>query len=87
MSLPVYPFRTTNASKAAIIDGLALALEREEVRLLPHEVLLNEMLSYQAERLPSGLMRYSAPDGAHDDCVIALALAYYGASQPTQWVF
>jgi Terminase RNaseH-like domain len=87
MSLPVYPFKTTNATKAAIIDGLALALEREEVRLLQNEVLLNELLSYQAERLPSGLTRYSAPSGGHDDCVIGLALAYYGASQPTQWVF
>jgi len=87
MSLPVYPFKTTNASKAAVIDGLALALEREEVRLLHGEVLLNEMLAYQAERLPSGLTRYSAPSGSNDDCVIALALAYYGASQPTEWVF
>lgn len=87
MSLPVYPFQTTNASKAAVIDGLALALERGELRLLPDEVLLGELLAYQAERLPSGVMRYSAPEGSHDDCVIALALANYGASQPTQWVF
>lgn len=87
MSLPVYPFQTTNASKAAVIDGLALALERGELRLLPDDVLLNELLAYQAERLPSGLMRYTAPEGLHDDCVIALALANYGASQPTQFVF
>ena len=87
MSLPVYPFQTTNASKAAVIDALALALERGELRLLPDEVLLGELLAYQAERLPSGLLRYGAPEGSHDDCVIALALANYGASQPTQWVF
>jgi phage terminase large subunit-like protein len=87
MSLPVYPFQTTNASKMAVIDALALALEREELRLLPDETLLNELLAYQAERLPSGLIRYSAPEGLHDDCVIALALAFYGASQPTQFVF
>jgi phage terminase large subunit-like protein len=86
-SLPVYPFVTTNASKAAVIDGLALALERGELRLLPDDVLLNELLAYQAERLPSGLLRYAAPEGSHDDCVIALALAYYGASRPTEWVF
>ena len=87
MSLPVYPFQTTNASKAAVIDGLALALERGDLRLLPDDVLLGELLAYQAERLPSGVMRYSAPEGSHDDCVIALALANYGASQPTQFVF
>jgi phage terminase large subunit-like protein len=87
MSLPVYPFQTTNASKTAIIDGLALTLERAELKLLHEEVLLNELLAYEAERLPSGLLRYSAPEGLHDDCVIALALANYGASQPTEWVF
>jgi hypothetical protein len=32
------------------------------------------------ERLPSGLIRYSAPEGMHDDIVISLALALYGAS-------
>jgi hypothetical protein len=87
LSLPVYPFRTTNASKAAAIDSLALAFERGELRVLNDATLLGELLAYQAERLPSGLMRYSAPAGVHDDTVIALALAYYGASQPTQWVF
>jgi phage terminase large subunit-like protein len=87
MSLPVYPFHTNNASKTAVIDALALAFERAELRVPHDEVLLNELLAYQAERLPSGLMRYGAPDGLHDDCVISLALAWHGASRPTQWVF
>lgn len=87
LGLPVYPFQTNNASKAMVIDGLALAFERGELRLLPDEILLGELLAYQAERLPSGLLRYAAPEGMHDDCVISLALAYYGASQPTQFVF
>ena len=87
LNLPVYPFQTTNASKAALIDALALALERAALRLLPDEVLLGELLAFQAARLPSGLMRYGAPDGSHDDCVIALALAWMGACAPTQWVF
>jgi len=87
MSLPVYPFQTTNASKMAVIDALALTLERAELRLLPDEVLLNELLAFEAERLPSGMIRYAAPETLHDDTVIALALANHGASQPTQWVF
>jgi hypothetical protein len=72
--LPVQPFNTTNASKAHIIEGLALALERGQVRILPDPVLLAELQSFQCERLASGLMRYSAPPGSHDDCVMALAL-------------
>ena len=87
MSLPVYPFQTNNASKAAVIDALSLAFEREELRVLEDEVLLGELLAFQAERLPSGLMRYSAPEGMHDDCVISLALAWHGALAPTQFVF
>lgn len=91
-NLPVQPFQTTNASKAAVIDGLALVFERGELRILPPELpegatLIGELQAYQAERLPSGLLRYGAPEGMHDDCVIALALAWYGASAPTVGFF
>lgn len=79
--LPVQPFTTTNATKAAIIDGLALAFEQGVIRILPDPVLIAELQAYEAERLPSGLIRYGAPEGSHDDTVIALALAWHGASQ------
>jgi hypothetical protein len=38
--------------------------------------LVAELVAYQAEKLPSGLMRYGAPAGQHDDTVMALALAW-----------
>jgi hypothetical protein len=38
-------------------------------------------MAYESERLPSGIMRYGAPEGQHDDTVIAVALAWYGASE------
>ncbi len=78
--LPVQPFTTTNATKAAIIDGLALAFERGELTILNDATLINELQAYESERLPSGLIRYSAPEGMHDDCVMSLALAWYGCS-------
>jgi hypothetical protein len=87
LNLPVHPFLTTNASKLLVIDALALAFEREELRVLDDPDLVNELLAFQAERLPSGTLRYSAPEGVHDDCVMALALAWHGAAQPTQFVF
>lgn len=74
--IPVQPFTTTNATKMHIIDALALALERGEVRLLNDAVQLAELQAYEMERLPSGLIRYSAPEGMHDDTVMALALAW-----------
>ena len=85
--LPVWPFQTTNASKASVIDALALAFERGDLRIPDDPVLVAELLAYDAERLPSGLLRYGAPAGMHDDCVIALALAWSGASAPRTEVF
>jgi hypothetical protein len=80
MGLAVQPFTTTNATKAKIIDMLALAFERGELKILNDPLTVTELQAYESERLPSGLIRYGAPDGMHDDAVIALCLAWYGAS-------
>lgn len=77
--MPVQPFYTSNASKAAIIDALSLAFERKEIAIINDPVQVEELRSYEMERLPSGLMRYSAPEGMHDDTVMALAMSWYGA--------
>lgn len=87
LDLPVRPFQTTNATKAAVIDGLALAFERGDLAILPDPVLIAELQAYEAERLPSGLIRYGAPAGLHDDCVISLALAWSAAARPTELYF
>lgn len=76
--LPIQAFTTTNASKAQAIDALVLAFERSELRILPEPLLLAELQAYAAERLPSGVVRYSAPNGLHDDYVMSLALAWHG---------
>lgn len=82
--LPVRPFVTTNATKAQVIESLALAFEQGSIKIIPDPVLIAELQAYELERLPSGLIRYGAPAGMHDDTVIALALAYYAASQPSR---
>lgn len=79
-ALPVQAFKTTNATKAAIIEGLAVAFEQGEIEIIDDPILTGELMAYDQERLPSGLIRYSAPEGQHDDCVVALALAWYGAT-------
>jgi|TARA_Y100000310_G_scaffold241066_1_gene244975 phage terminase large subunit-like protein len=75
------PFTTTNSSKAGIIDALALAFEREELQILDDETLLGELRTFEMMRLPSGMLRYGAPKGLHDDCVMSLALALHGTLQ------
>ncbi len=74
--LPVQAFTTTSASKADIIENLALAFEQRNIAILPDPVLLGELQAFAAEQLPSGSLRYSAPSGQHDDCVISLGLAW-----------
>lgn len=79
--LPVVGFVTTNASKQAIIDRLTMAFEREEIRILPDESLIDELMAYEMETTPAGLIRFGAPAGMHDDQVMALALAWSAAAK------
>lgn len=78
----VHPFTTTNASKAEAIDALALAFERGDLKIVNDKTLIAELLAFEAERLPSGMLRYGAPAGYHDDCVMSLALAWQAVASP-----
>jgi hypothetical protein len=78
--LPVRPFVTTNQSKAEVIERLALAFEKGDIAVLNDPALVSELQAFEMKRLPSGMFRYAAPDGMHDDCVISLALAWHGAT-------
>ena len=79
--LPVQAFETTNATKSAIIQALALAFERGTIRIPNDPVLIGELQAFEATRLPSGMTRYAAPDGMHDDTVMSLAFAWEGLAQ------
>lgn len=85
MDVPIQGFLTTNATKAEIINALQLAFERYEIKLLNDEILINELMAFAGEKLPSGLMRYGAPEGMHDDCVIALCLAWWAGVASRTW--
>lgn len=72
----VKKFVFTNDSKEKLIEALSIALERRELGFPNIPVLVNELHSFGFEVLPSGKMRYTAPSGLHDDCVISLALSW-----------
>ena len=78
--LPVYRFDTTAQTKPAIIQALELAFERETLHIIPDEVLINELESYEQERTTTGI-RYGAPAGQHDDCVMSLAIAWHACGR------
>jgi hypothetical protein len=82
--LKVRPFTTTNASKSEAIEALALAFERGEIKIPNDPVLIGELQAFEAKPLPSGLMRYGAPSGGHDDTVMALAIAWQGVAGSTR---
>lgn len=79
--MPVQGFVTTNATKATAIDALALAFERGDIAILDNPALIGELQAFEMQPLPSGLRRYSAPDGMHDDTVMSLALAWQGVGR------
>jgi hypothetical protein len=57
-----------------------LAFENREITILNDPVTIGELQAYEMETLASGMIRFGAPEGAHDDCVMALGLAWYAAS-------
>jgi hypothetical protein len=77
-------YQFTNASKEALIDNLAMGIEHGRFRLMDVPDQSNELMAYEYELTPSRNVRMNAPEGMHDDCVIALALAAWGLSLPSR---
>ena len=78
--LNIVPFTTTSATKQSIIQNLQAAFENGQIRILNNPVLVGELLSFESKRNASGGFSYSAPDGMNDDCVMSLAIAWYGVN-------
>ena len=68
-------FHFSSPSKQKLMEGLALAIQTEDIRY-PDGEIVNELDAFAYEYTRTGV-RYSAPDGLHDDCVMALALAVH----------
>ena len=71
-----YGFRTTEASKWLLINEMQMALENKGI-IIYDMVTLSEMSNfvYQSQKNKAG-----AASGFNDDCVMALMLAFHGAS-------
>jgi len=76
--LPVRVFHTTGITKPPLIESLILAFDRAEITCLDDAIIKGELMAYERKVTPTGRSQYSAPAGLHDDCVMALALAWYG---------
>lgn len=67
-----YGFRTTAVTRPVILGGLTEAM-RDALDGVSHRQTLEEMLTFVRDEH----MRPAAEPGAHDDCVMALAIAWY----------
>lgn len=76
--LPIYGFQTTSQTKQPLIESMALCLEKEECQWLSDSIWTSELEAYEIKlSTVTGRPTYSAPEGLHDDTVIARALAWY----------
>lgn len=73
-------YHFSSASKQKLMEGLALAISTGNIRF-PDNVIRQELDEFGYQYTRTGI-KYSAPDGLHDDCVCALALANMIRSKP-----
>ena len=72
--LNIRSFKFTGTSKNPLIQNLSVAIDNKSITFYPFPELISELEIFGYEVSPMGAIRYNAPDGYHDDCVISLAL-------------
>jgi hypothetical protein len=76
--LMVEGLKFTSNSKQQLMVGLQNAIHSKSIGY-PNGVIVNELDVFEYQFTASGV-KYSAPSGFHDDCVMSLALAYQNFS-------
>jgi hypothetical protein len=71
--MEVTGFKFSQTSKQQLMEGLQAAIHQRKITF-PSGIITQELEIFEYQ-YHSGGVRYSAPSGFHDDCVMALALA------------
>jgi len=66
-------FKFTSQSKQQLIEGLVMDIQQQTIAF-PENPIGYELENFEYEYTRTGV-RYTAPQGLHDDCVMSLALA------------
>lgn len=69
----MHGFKFTSSSKQPLMEGLVASIHKKEISF-PSGKIVDELEIFEYVYTSTGV-RYSAPNGFHDDCVCALALA------------
>lgn len=80
--LDVTGFKFSQTSKQQLMEGLQAAIHQRKISF-PDGVIVSELEIFEYTFTATGV-RYSAPSGFHDDCVMALALATQHVKQYSQ---
>ena len=72
--LNVQGFKFTSTSKQQLMEGLSSAIQQRKITF-PEGVITQELEIFEYNYTSFGV-KYSAPPGFHDDCVMSLALAW-----------
>ena len=67
-------FKFTATTKQELVSNLSIAMDNQAIRYPKIETLTDELSIYAYEQRSNGQFSYSAPEGFHDDEVMALAL-------------
>jgi hypothetical protein len=81
LGIHIEPIVFTNASKAHLVERYLVALQGKDVIIPNWKILLDEHDTYDATVTATGLPKYGAISGSHDDIITALMLAYSAAHE------
>lgn len=92
LSYTVCDFTFTASSRTDILEGLQIGIANRALKLANIREVLDELYSFSfletAESRAGALgvrRKMGAPPGMHDDCVMALAMAWYGHKKLQLW--
>ena len=85
--MQVVGYVITASSKPPLIENLALALEKAEWQFQGDPVWTAELEAYERTvSANTGRSSYSAPEGCHDDTVMARALMAWASGHISTWL-
>ncbi len=73
-------FLYTSTSKQQLMEALAVSIQQRKISFPPGPIV-DELEEFEYTFSRSGGVKYSAPEGLHDDCVNGLALANLAAER------
>lgn len=78
----------TEKTRMNLLNHLSMLIEQDKIQIPNDEGLLQELEAFQYSLTDLGKIRVSVPEGMHDDRVMSLALAVWGATTPIpiDWV-